>query len=221
MIKLVVFDWNGTLFDDTKIVLEAVNASEVKVLGIPPINLKRYRDTYDVPLHRFYENLGVSRETFDAKSAEIAAKFHPIYEPLAAHARTRPGTKKTLQKLQKQGISCVILSNHTVEGIYLQLSRLKLVDLFDAVLANGGTEEMHHTSKQHRLEVYLKENAITPAETIIVGDTVEEIRIGHNLGLRAISITGGNNSERRLRDAQPTAIIHTVTELIDLMEVLS
>lgn len=221
MIKLVVFDWNGTLFDDTKIVLEAVNASEVKVLGIPPLTLERYRDTYDAPLHRFYENLGISREIFDAKSAEIAAKFHPIYEPLAAHARTRPGTKKTLQKLQKQGISCVILSNHTVEGIYLQLSRLKLVDLFDAVLANGGTEEMHHTSKQHRLEVYLKENAITPAETIIVGDTVEEIRIGHNLGLRTISITGGNNSERRLRDAQPTAIIHTVTELIDQMEVLS
>ncbi len=221
MIKLVVFDWNGTLFDDTKIVLEAVNASQVKVLGIPPLSLERYRDTYDAPLYRFYENLGISREAFDAKSAEIAAKFHPIYEPLAAHARTRPGTKKTLEALRKQGISCVILSNHTVEGIYLQLSRLKLVDLFDAVLANGGTEEMHHTSKQHRLETHLEENNISPSETIIVGDTVEEIRIGHNLGLRTISITGGNNSEKRLQDAQPTAIIHTVSELNDLMEELS
>lgn len=221
MIKLVVFDWNGTLFDDTKIVLEAVNASEVKVLGIPPLTLERYRETYDAPLHRFYENLGISRETFDAKSAEIAAKFHPIYEPLAAHARTRPGTKKTLETLRKKGISCVILSNHTVEGIYLQISRLKLVDLFDAVLANGGTEEMHHTSKQHRLESYLEENDIAPSETIIVGDTVEEIRIGHNLGLRTISITGGNNSEKRLHAAQPTAIIHTVSELNDLMEELS
>lgn len=218
MIKLVVFDWNGTLFDDTKIVLEAVNASEVKVLGIPPISLELYRETYDAPLHRFYENLGISRETFDAKSAEIAAKFHPIYEPLAAHARTRPGTKKTLRHLKKLGISCVILSNHTVEGIYLQLSRLKLTELFDAVLANGGTEEMHHTSKQHRLEHYLNEHNISPAEAIIVGDTVEEIRIGHNLGLNIVSITGGNNSEIRLKNAQPNAIIHNVTELIDIME---
>lgn len=221
MIKLVVFDWNGTLLDDTEIVLKAVNASEVKVLGIPPITLERYRDTYDAPLHLFYENLGISRETFDAKSAEIAAKFHPIYEPLAAHARTRPGTKKTLHQLKRLGISCVILSNHTVEGIYLQLSRLKLTDLFDAVLANGGTEEMHRTSKQHRLESYLEENDINPSETIIVGDTVEEIRIGQNLGLRTVSITGGNNSEKRLRDAQPTAIIHTVPELNDVMEEMS
>lgn len=219
-IKLVVWDWNGTLFDDTKIVLKAVNASEVKVLGIPELTLERYRETYDAPLHRFYENLGVSREAFDAKSAEIAEKFHPIYEPLAAHARTRPGAKKMLQTLKNKGFSSVILSNHTVEGIYLQLSRLNLMDLFDAVLANGGTEEMHHTSKQHRLERYLKEYNISPTEAIIVGDTVEEIRIGRNLGLGIISITGGNNSEKRLKNAQPNAIIHNISELIDVMEAM-
>lgn len=218
MIKLVVFDWNGTLFDDTKLVLKAANASEVKLLGIPQISLAQYRENYDAPLHRFYENLGISRETFDAKSAEIAASFHPIYEPLAAHAHTRPGTKKMLQTLKNRGISSVILSNHTVEGICLQLSRLKLVDLFDAVLANGEAEEMHHTSKRHRLEQYLGEVTIDPSEVIIVGDTIEEIRIGHSLGLRIVSITGGNNSEIRLKDAQPNAIIHTVSELIDIME---
>ncbi len=218
MITLVVFDWNGTLFDDTQIVLKAMNESEAKILGIPPLTLERYRETYDAPLHRFYENLGISREIFDAKSAEIAATFHPIYEPLAARARTRPGTKKTLQTLKNSGIPSVILSNHTVEGIYLQLSRLQLEEQFDAVLANGGTEEMHHTSKQHRLERYLEEHSINPSEVIIVGDTVEEIRIGRNLGLRTVSITGGNNSETRLKDAQPDAIIQAVPELIDVME---
>ncbi len=221
MIKLVVFDWNGTLLADTRLVLRAGNATELKFLGLEPISLATYQDTYEMPLYRFYENLGVSRETYDAHALEMAGLFHPFYEPLAARARTRSGTRQTLHHLQAKGITNVILSNHTVEGIEAQLVRLKLAAYFDAVLANGTVSTTRHTNKQDRLETYLAQHDIAPHETIIIGDTTEEAAIGKNLGLRTVCITGGNHSKRRLVAAEPHALIHKVSELIELTEAWS
>lgn len=221
MIKLVVFDWNGTLFADTRIVLHAGNEAEVKPLGLEPLTLQEYQETYEMPLYRFYENLGVSREKFNEKADEMAAMFHPIYEPLAARARTRTGVRQTLKHFKAQGISSIILSNHTIGGIRPQLARLKLEHYFDAVLANDDVTTMHNTSKQHRLENYLATLATKPSDTLIIGDTVEEVLIGKELGLRTVSITGGNNSRRRLVAAGPDAVIHKVSELIELTEAWS
>lgn len=219
MIKLVVFDWNGTLLADTRLVLRAGNATELKYLGLEPISLAKYQEAYEMPLYRFYENLGISRDVFDAHAAEMSQLFHPFYEPLAARARTRSGTRQTLESLQAKGIRSIILSNHTTEGIHLQLSRLRLAPYFDAVLANDDMTMAHHTSKQHRLEAYLEQNTLDAAEALIVGDTIEEVHIGKQLGLRTVSITGGNNSRRRLVAAGPDAVIHKVSELIEITEV--
>lgn len=221
MIKLVVFDWNGTLFADTRIVLRAGNMTELKLLGVEPISLEKYQETYEMPLYRFYENLGISREVFNEKASQMSQLFHPVYEPLAARARTRTGTRQTLQHLKEQGVSMVILSNHAMEGIHLQLVRLKLEHFFDAVLANDDVETMHHTSKQHRIEHYLDAHQIEPSETLIIGDTTEEVRIGKSLGLRTVSITGGNNSKRRLVAAQPDTIIHKISDLIKVTEAIA
>lgn len=221
MIKLVVFDWNGTLLADTRLVLRAGNATELKYLGLEPISLAKYQESYEMPLYRFYENLGVSREIYDAHAAEMAGLFHPYYEPLAARARTRNGTRQTLQHLQGKGITSVILSNHTVDGITAQLERLRLTDYFEAVLANESVHLTRHINKQDRLEAYLTQHDIAPHETIIVGDTTEEAAIGKNLGLRTICITGGNHSRRRLVAAGPDAVIHKVSELIELTEAWS
>lgn len=219
-IKLVVFDWNGTLFADHLAVLEAANASEVPLLGLPPVTLEQLRDTYEVPIINAYEKLGVPPEVFRAKSAEISPIFHKCYEPLAARVRTRPGTRVTLQRLQKHGIRCIILSNHTLEGIYFQLARLKLEPFFVDVLANGNTNAAHHTGKQHRLELYLENNHYKPEEVVIVGDTPEEVHIGRSLGIHTIAITGGMCSKPRLVATKPDKLVGSVPQIITAVEEL-
>ncbi|HSX24075.1 MAG TPA: HAD family hydrolase [Candidatus Saccharimonadales bacterium] len=217
MIKLVVFDWNGTLLADARGIVEGVNI-ELGVLGKPPITLKYYRDNYDVPLVHFFEKLGIKPEEFKAKSSQVAAAFHPFYEARVAHARTRRGAKELLDALRHRGIINILLSNHTMEGIYLQLERLNLSHHFEAVLANDGFGKSHFSGKQHRLEEYMKSHGISAHETAIVGDTIEEIRIGKNLGIKTIALTGGYNSTRRLKEAKPDVLIHKLRDIIKALE---
>ncbi len=52
----VVWDWNGTLFDDLHIVVDAVNTS-LALFGEGPIDAATYRDHYRRPVALFYESL--------------------------------------------------------------------------------------------------------------------------------------------------------------------
>ena len=48
----IVWDWNGTLFDDLDIVVASVNVS-LRSVGAPPIDADEYRAVYQRPLHHF------------------------------------------------------------------------------------------------------------------------------------------------------------------------
>ncbi len=217
MIKLVVFDWNGTLLADAKACVDGVN-KQLEVLNRPPINLKDYQERYDVPHWHFYKTFGIEPEEIKAKSLRIAEAFHAEYEPKAAHARTRSGARPLLEKLATKNITRIVLSNHTIEGIYLHLERLKLTHHFDVVLANENIGMGHFKGKQEKLEIYLETYGVQARSVVIVGDTVEEVKIGKNLGLKTVAITGGYNSTKRLKAAKPDVLVHSLHEIIPAIE---
>lgn len=219
MIKLAVFDWNGTLIADTQPIVEGVN-KELEVLGRSPITVDIYRKYYDVPIANFLENIGVDPNVIKEKSKEASEAFHAYYEPRVARVRTRVGAREALGHLARKKIDMVILSNHTMEGIYLQLERLKLTHYFDTVLANDEKGAEYFSGKLHRLQAHMQSHNIAPSEVIIIGDTVEEVRIARDLGIRVACITGGYNSTQRLKQAKPDSIIHKLTDLPPALEKL-
>lgn len=213
MIKLAVFDWNGTILSDVRYAAEASNA-ELAILGHPPITLKDYQQHFAVPLIKFFSALGIDLVNFEQKSSEIAAAFHASYEPKIAHAKTRPGSRALLKGLHQQGVRCVILSNHTLEGIYPHLERLKLTRYFEAVLANDTLVEMHAAGKADRLKHYLAAQNLKGSEAFIIGDTIEEITIGKAFGLTTVSITGGFSTPARLKQAKPDILVHKMSDVL-------
>ena len=67
--------------------------------------------------------------------------------------------------------------------------------------------------------VYAEERGARPQDTIIIGNTVEEIEIARSQGLISIAITGGCVSEKRLRARTgPHHIIHSLHELKPILE---
>jgi len=219
MIQLAVFDWNGTLLSDVEAMMRGVE-NELAVFNLPPISLSQYRETYDIPLTNFYAHYGITSADIKAKSAQMSTAFHSIYEPLAAHARTRAGTRHMLDYLHSKNIKRAILSNHTIEGIYMQLERLKLTHHFETVLANDNIAGAHLKGKLNNLKYYLKDSKFEPDEVIIVGDTIEEIEIGKHLSIKTVALTGGYNSTDRLKRANPDFIINRLDDLIEILEKL-
>lgn len=102
MIKLVVFDWNGTILADTAVVVAAINFGEMPILKHPPITVADYQKFYDVPLRHYYQALGVSDEDHKKHAAALSEGFHNHYEQLVGKTRTRPGTRHALGILHEK-----------------------------------------------------------------------------------------------------------------------
>lgn len=221
MIKLIAFDWNGTLLADTAAVLKAAN-SVFKSIDGRRISLKVLRETAMVPVSDSYVKLGYDIKMVLEKAQVHANIFHPNYEKLASKVRTRRGVRELLKYLKKKKIQSVIISNHTKKGVEAQLKRLKIEQYFDLFLANEDMAfSIKERMKEKKLSLYMKEKEIKKSEVLIVGDSLEEIEVGRSLGIKSVAIKDGNYSTKRLRKAGPDYLIGNIKSLIPIIETLS
>lgn len=217
MIKLVAFDWNGTLFADSYAIYKS-DLDVCKLLKIKPISFQAFQKYYDVPIKNFYLALGVSEKEFNKKAAKIANVFHRHYEERSAKLRTRSYARRLLEWLSENNIESIIFSNHIVDPIKKQLKRLRLKRYILAVLASSHLQSaLKGRSKQEKLKHYMREHKLLPKEVLIVGDTVEEIEIGRELGVITVAITHGNCSITRLKKAKPDYLINSLKEVIGII----
>src|SRR3989344_1926372 len=207
MIKLVAFDWNGTILSDTFAIYES-DQDVARLLNINRISFKDFQKYFDVPVKRMHIALGASEEELDQKAEQIAQTFHTRYEIRAARVRTRANARELLEWLSKNNIPSIIFSNHVLEPIRKQLKRLNLEKYFTEILANGQlSSALKGRNKKEKLKNYLDQNNFKSEEVLIIGDTVEEIEIGRELGITTTAITHGNCSTTRLKVARPDYLI--------------
>lgn len=221
MIKLVAFDFNGTLIADTWPILEGVN-EVLSTFGKKPLTHKEFLEHFDVPVSIAYKKHGLDPDSIENGHQKISQIFHPFYENKAAKIRTRANARKVLKYLKKEEIKSIVFSNHTQYGVSRQLKRLGLEPYLAAVLSNP---ERHTAlvkrSKEEKLKSYLVAKKLRPSEILIVGDTIEEVQIARNLGATVCSITHGNCSTARLKAAKPDYLINNLKEIIGIIKTLS
>ncbi len=217
MIRLVAFDWNGTLFVDTLAVFAADNEA-LKSINHPPVSFSDFLKYFDVPVLNYYLALGVSKKVMEAKNKQMSDAFHNHYEKRAKKIRTRSHARQTLEWLRNKKIPTVFISNHIKERILEQTDRLKITNYFEEVIGNYEIySAMNGRNKKERLHEYLKNKKIDPKEVLIIGDTVEEIHIAKELGTLSTAITHGNVSTIRLKKEKPDYLISDLGNLINII----
>lgn len=213
----LVYDWNGTLLDDFEAVVDTLNII-LRKYNRPEIKHEAFRELCLYPFPILYGRLGFNEDEIEILCNEGNCVFHDKYELLAANTPLRKGAMELLEFSKKNKIQNLILSNHMVDAIGVQLERLKIKDYFSKVLAFASRESQYKDiSKGERLRLYLKENNINPETTLIIGDSEEECEIARDLHLVSVAITGGTISEQRLRAANPDHIIHDFYELLPIL----
>ncbi len=217
MIRLVAFDWNGTLIADTQTVVDCTN-EQLKVFGHETIDIKTYRQTFEIPVNKFFANIGLDFKSIEKNYRKAGDIFHRYYEEKVKRCRTRSGTKNILKWLKMKKISSVIVSNHATERIAEQTKRLKIIEYFDAILANNDIHDSYTIKgKEKRLIAYLGKKKITASKILVVGDMTEEIIIGKDMGAKTVAVTNGHCSTSRLKAAKPDYLINNLKEVIGII----
>ncbi len=208
----VIFDWNGTLLDDARAVHQSFLAVQVRY-GKKQSSFDLFREYFDVPFESLYLKLGFSTDELEKNKREMWESFHETYAPLEKEMPLRKGARKVLASLCEGPVECLILSNHFEEKIAGLCAKHEIAPYIHGTLANKGIED--HIDCKPKKERLIRHLAGRKGEgrALIVGDTPEEVRIGHELGLVSVAVTGGFASEERLVAEKPDFLVHALEDL--------
>lgn len=206
----LVWDWNGTLLDDLPIVVEAVNRS-IAAFGLGPITADDYRDHYTRPVRGFYDGL-FGRVIADDEWLRLNTSFHDAYFELATYADLASGAREAMAILEEAGWSQSVLSMSPQDWLDGIVERLGLIESFEIVDGlsgpTGGLKAAH-------LEEHLAVLDVGGNETVVVGDTPDDVAAARHVGARAILFHGGSHHIEVL-EAEGVPIAESILEAVEL-----
>jgi len=218
--KLAIFDWNGTLIDDTFANLAGANAT-FREADVPEVTLEKYREIMDFPLIHLYNRNGVDTDTYLRNTEAFNKAFMDVYCEEEKKASLRAGAMELLDGLLDKGITLMILSNHIQDHLELQLAERHVHGKFKHICGNQDfrSQELTRTNKMGRLQKVMDEFGYKPEDSFIIGDSLEEPEIAHHLGMTCISVTWGCFSAERLRKSTTNYVIDDLAELPKILQI--
>lgn len=218
MIKLVAFDWNGTLLADSSACAYAVNRV-LERFGGSAVTLKECREAVSLPAVEFYVAHGCDRDAMLRNRSETGGIFHSAYESAASGVRSRRGAKAALERLSENGIDAIVLSNHLRGSIEAHLKRLGMGRYVSAVLANTERESFLRPGiKSRMLDGYMRSSDLASSEVLVVGDSPEDVGVAKKMGAGSVALTGGFYSTQRLRKSGPDRLLGSLYNLPPIVE---
>lgn len=211
MIKLVIFDIDGTLVDAYGAIAKSLDYT-MRRLGYPAVSMRRVKRAVGLGDREFIRNFFGKR---DIERAVVLYRGHHA-RTLLKHSRVLRGAKTVLRALKRKGCRLAIVSNRPDPFCGILLDHLDLAGYFDMILCARHRREIKPSPVM--LRRVMRRLKAKPYETIYVGDMVVDVKAGRNAGIRTIAVTGGSSSRRELIKTRPFKVISDIKYLTTLLD---
>lgn len=195
MIKLIIFDLDGTLVDSSVDLTHALNYA-IEPFSAEKLTTDQTKSLVGEGITKLIENLlGPNRQDLNALTLE---RFLSYYEThLVDFTLPYPGVVETLKEMSS--FKKAVISNKRESLSKAVLRELGLLPYFDLVLGSDSVGEKKPSPKP--LLKAMETLSCRPAETVIVGDSSFDIDAGKAAGTLTCAVTYGFRDARLLIDA--------------------
>ncbi len=190
----IVWDWNGTLFDDRDAILDATN-EVFRSYGLPPMGLDHYRSVYSRPIWASYERI-LGRALEDGEWERLNAAFHDSYHRLMERCRLASDARTVIDAFAGEGHTQSVLSMWQHDRLTAAVRALGLGPVFRRV--DGLLPEQAGGEKAEFMVAHLAALGVRPADVVMIGDSVDDAAAARHVGARAVLYTGGLQSRADL-----------------------
>ena len=200
----ILWDWNGTLLDDTEAALATLNFMIVE-RGGTPMTMEYYRDRFAFPVKPFYDAIGIVAKDA-AEWDAIAREYHEVYA--RQPKRLNRGAVAALETVRRAGVKQSIISALRQDLLEKDVSDYGVKDYFECVY---GTDNLDGASKLDRALELLQRIVETarPGEAelsrvVLIGDALHDKDVADALGVRCVLCAQGSHASWRLEAVAPT-----------------
>jgi phosphoglycolate phosphatase len=213
VIRLVVFDCDGTLVDSQFVIFEAMRRA-LQDHGQPVPPLAAVRAVVGLSLVEAVGDLvpELPREACAAVAASYKTHFRIIRAEVGVQEPLFAGVREVLAELQGQERLIGMATGKSRRGLAMVLAHHGLEPFFVTLQTADD-----HPSKPHpaMLERAMDETGCRPDETLLVGDTTFDVRMAQAAGVSAIGVAWGYHPVPALRAAGARQIVESFPELLD------
>ncbi len=208
MIKLVIFDLDGTLVNAYPAVSRSVNHT-LRSMGFFPrsdTQIKRSVGSGDRNLMKLFVG-----EKLADKAIAIYRPHHVKALSLKGAVKFLPGARKTLEFLKNKGYKLAVASNRPDKFTRIILRSLGALEFFDIVLcADKAPKPKPYPDMLWLIAKRLK---IKREEVLYVGDMTIDINCARRAGVRAVAVATGSNTKKELKDLKPWRFMSKMNQL--------
>lgn len=214
MIKLVIFDLDGTLLNSLADLADSCNFL-LRKYGFPEHPLDSYRYFVGDGIHKLVERILPENKRQKDFVEQIFQEMVAYYD-LHKEDKTvpYPGIVETMEALQAQGVMLGVASNKVDKAMVPLMEHYFPTINFTAIL--GQREGI--PVKPHPQIVFdiLKMANVSPEEALYVGDTGVDMDTAHSAGMKAVGALWGYRDRQELTEHRAEHIIAQPTELVKL-----
>lgn len=213
MTRAIIFDFDYTLADASRGVIECVNYALTKV-GLPTAPDDQIKKTIGLTIPQIVVYLGGNEHADKAEDFmnHFINKADEVMTPMARMFEYVPGV---LHKLRDDGCMLGIVSTKFQYRIRQILQREALEDLFDIIV--GGEDVTAHKPDPEGLFKVMTEVSLNRDEMIFVGDSEVDAKAAGNAGVRFVAVLTGVTPRHAFDKHQHIGILDDLSELPALL----
>ena len=206
---LIVFDWDGTLYDSTAVIVQSIQAACADIGEAVP----------DDEAASWVIGLGL-RAAMEHAVPGLAAERYPLmieryrhHYLLHQHDLTLfPGVLDMLHALRKRHHWLAVATGKSRAGLDDALHAVELRGVFDGT--RTADETRSKPDPQMLLEL-MRQFGVEPGRTLMIGDTIHDLQLAANAGTPSVAVTYGAHQASEFAAHSPLVVARTVAELAE------
>jgi phosphoglycolate phosphatase len=191
-IKHIIWDWNGTLFNDVELCLDIINGVLVR-RNLSALSLDEYRNIFTFPVQNYYEKAGLDFKKYPFKV--LGREWMDEYEIRKNSCRLHEGAAAVLKKIHQRGIGQSILSAYSQNTLEEIVDYFGIKKYFSHMV---GLDNIYATSKIDNGRELMKKLGNGEGETLFIGDTIHDFQVASEIGAYCILIADVHQDKEKL-----------------------
>ena len=204
---LIAFDWDGTLFDSTQIIVRCIQAAVKDVGGTVPTDEAA---GYVIGLGLMQALAHAAPDVPQAKYPLLGERYRYHYQLHAHDLSLFDGVLPLLAALKARGHLLAVATGKSRHGLDEALQTVQLKGVFDASRTADKTAGKPDPKMLHEL---MAELGIAPKRTLMVGDTTHDLQMALNAGCASVGVSYGAHEPSAFEPLKPLVVAHSVQEL--------
>ena len=204
---LIAFDWDGTLFDSTQIIVRCIQQAVCDVGGQEPT---REAAAYVIGLGLMQALAHAAPDVPPEKYPELGARYRHHYATHFNDLSLFEGVLPLLDALKARGHLLAVATGKSRRGLDETLESVELRGVFDGSRTADETAGKPDPLMLHEL---MAQFGLPASRILMIGDTTHDLQMALNAGCASVGVSYGAHEPATFTVLNPLHVAHSVQDL--------